>query len=63
MSKKIKNYQEALAELQKIVSTIEANAVPIDELSEQMKRAATLIDFCQKKLRSTETEMAELFEQ
>ena len=55
------NYEQALQELQTIVAKIEANEVSIDELSEQMKRAATLIGYCQNKLRGTEAEMEELF--
>jgi len=58
---KIENYQQALEELQEIVAKIEANEVSIDDLSIQMKRAATLIEFCQKKLRGTETDMEQLF--
>ena len=58
---KIENYQQALQELQAIVAKIEANEVNIDELSIQMKRAATLIEYCQKKLRGTEVEMEQLF--
>ena len=61
--KKINNYQAALTELQEIVSNIESNTVSIDDLSEQMKRAAALIDFCQKKLRTTEANIAALFEE
>lgn len=59
---KIENYQQALQELQEIVAKIEANEVSIDDLSKEMKRAAVLIDYCQKKLRGTEAEMEELFE-
>lgn len=58
---KIENYQQAIEELQEIVAKIEANEVSIDDLSVQMKRAATLIEFCQKKLRGTEADMEQLF--
>lgn len=58
---KIENYEQALLELQNIVAKIEANEVSIDDLSEQMKRAAKLIAYCQKKLRGTEVEMEQLF--
>ena len=61
MSKKITSYEKALQELQEIVARIEANAIGIDDLASQMKRAADLIEFCQNKLRITEGEIGELF--
>ncbi len=61
MSKKNESYQSAMLELQDIVTQIESNAIGIDDLSKQMKRAATLIDYCQNKLRATEGEITELF--
>lgn len=63
MSKKIASYQSAMEELQTIVGQLEANAVSIDELSEKVKRAAELVKFCQEKLRTTEQEMTNLFEE
>ena len=61
MSKKITSYEKALQELQEIVARIEANAIGIDDLASQMKRAADLIEFCQNKLRTTEGEIENLF--
>ena len=61
MSKKITSYEKALQELQEIVAQIEANAIGIDDLAPQMKRAADLIEFCQNKLRTTEGEIENLF--
>ena len=61
MSKKIVSYEKALQELQDIVARIESNAIGIDDLAPQMKRAAHLIEFCQNKLRTTESEIGELF--
>jgi len=63
MSKRIVNYQSAMEELQTIVAQLEANAIGIDELSEKVKRAAELVQFCQQKLRTTEKEMDNLFEE
>jgi len=63
MSKKIVNYQSAMEELQTIVAQLEANAIGIDELSEKVKRAAELVQFCQQKLRTTEKEMDNLFDE
>lgn len=63
MSKKTLSYQSAMQELQTIVAQLEANAIGIDELSEKVKRAAELVQFCQKKLRTTEKEMDNLFDE
>ena len=63
MSKKTINYQSAMEELQTIVAQLEANAIGIDELSEKVKRAAELVQFCQQKLRTTEKEMDNLFDE
>ncbi len=63
MSKKTLNYQSAMEELQTIVAQLEANAIGIDELSEKVKRAAELVQFCQQKLRTTEKEMDNLFDE
>jgi len=61
MSKKVLSYKSAMEELQTIVAQLEANAIGIDELSEKVKRAAELVQFCQEKLRITEQEMDNLF--
>ena len=50
-------YDSALRELQNIVNALQEDALGIDELSEQVKRAAVLIQFCKEKLRSTEKSM------
>ena len=63
MSKKTITYQTAMEELQTIVAQLEANAIGIDELSEKVKRAAELVNFCQQKLRTTEKEMNNLFDE
>lgn len=48
------NYKQSLTELQQIVSDLENETIGVDELSEKVKRAAELIQFCQQKLRGTE---------
>ena len=52
-----------MEELQTIVAQLEANAIGVDELSEKVKRAAELVNFCQQKLRKTEKEMTNLFDE
>lgn len=50
-------YETAYNELQLIAAEIENEAVSVDLLAEKVKRAAVLIEFCQQKLRATETEV------
>ena len=59
MAKKEKEltYTTAFEELSEIQMALESNEVPIDELSEKVKRANLLIQFCRERLRSTEEEV------
>ena len=49
-------YKKAYNELEKIVKEIEAEETQLDTLSEKIKRATELIEFCKTKLRTTEEE-------
>ncbi|MCD4695731.1 MAG: exodeoxyribonuclease VII small subunit [Bacteroidales bacterium] len=49
-------YNKALGELEKIVKQIESEEIQLDTLSEKIKRATELIEFCKTKLRTTEEE-------
>ncbi len=60
---KIPTYTEAQTELQSIVTTMEQGNISVDELAEKVKRAAILIDICQKKLMSTEEEVSKILEE
>lgn len=57
------NYESAFKELEEITREIENEAVSVDILSEKVKRASFLIDFCQKKLRQTEDEVGKIIRQ
>lgn len=50
-------YSEAFEELQTIVREIEEGEISVDELSEKVKRAASLITICREKLSSTEEDV------
>jgi exodeoxyribonuclease VII small subunit len=50
-------YTEASDELEQIVREIENAEISVDELSEKVKRAATLIQFCHQKLTQTEEDV------
>lgn len=57
------NYKEAFAELSRIAKEIESETVSVDELAKKVKRASELIEFCQNRLRSTETEVNKIIKQ
>ena len=56
-------YESAYAELKKIATEIESDAVSVDLLAEKVNRAATLIAFCQARLRDTEIEVDNIIKQ
>jgi len=51
------SYDEAKAELEQISVDLENESISIDLLTEKIKRATFLVEYCQKKLKSTETEV------
>lgn len=57
------NYDAAFNELKQITEEIENETISIDVLAEKVKRASTLITYCQEKLRSTETEVNNILKQ
>lgn len=57
------NYESAYEELQQIAAAIEHETITVDMLAEKLKRAATLINFCQSQLRETETEVGKIISQ
>ena len=50
-------YSQALIELEKIVGEIESGEIDVDDLSEKVKRATSLIALCKDRLRNTEEEV------
>ena len=63
MSKKELKYDEAIAELEQIVKEMEYGEISVDELSIKIKRSAFLIDFCKKKLKSTEEDVESILKE
>ena len=53
-------YEEALSQLETIVSKMESNEYDIDELAIQLKTAQQLIKFCKDKLTKTEAELQKI---
>lgn len=56
-------YENAYKELTEIAQEIETESVSVDVLAEKVKRASDLIEFCQTKLRATETEVNKIIKQ
>jgi exodeoxyribonuclease VII small subunit len=56
------SYDQALAELEEIIKAIEEETMGIDEFTIKVKTAAELLIFCRQKLRSTEEEIGNHFE-
>lgn len=58
-------YEEAVAELQQIVSQLQTQGAgtSVEQLTENASRAVELINFCKNKLRHTETQIQYLFDE
>jgi exodeoxyribonuclease VII small subunit len=61
MAKKEFSFNDAVKEIEKILGTIEAGSLDVDKLSDEVKKASELIKQCQKKLRTTEEEINNIF--
>lgn len=59
MSKKL-NYDAAFNELNQILSDLQSEETGLDLLSEKLKRAAELTDFCKTKLRTIEDDIEKI---
>lgn len=53
-------YAQALGELEKILAQLRSDACDVDTLAERTRRAATLLEFCRKRLTATESELEEI---
>ena len=62
MSKKKQTYESAIKELQQIVNEMQEEMVSIDEITEKVKRAKELMDFCKNKLREVGEDVDSLLE-
>lgn len=58
----ILTYQQAFEELQTITEQLESEEVSVDELAKKVKRAAELLEVCNAKLKSTETEVNKIID-
>jgi len=64
MTKQKLTYTEAVAELEQILAELENNSdVNMDVISEKVKRAAVLMDFCKKQLHQLDKELEKMLEE
>jgi len=64
MTKQKLTYTEAVAELEQILAELENNSeVNMDVISEKVKRAAVLMEFCKKQLHEMDEELEKMLEQ
>jgi exodeoxyribonuclease VII small subunit len=61
MAKKEFSFSNAVVEIDKILRNIESGDFDVDKLADEVKRASELIRQCQKKLRTTEEEINNIF--
>jgi exodeoxyribonuclease VII small subunit len=55
-------YEEAIRQLEEIVEKMENNELDIDQLSEQLKKAQSLIKLCKDRLTKTDEEIKKILE-
>ncbi len=55
-------YEEAMSELEEILSAVEEGDVGLDELGDKVARAATLIQACQARIRNTQMTVQNILE-
>lgn len=56
------SFTQAIQELEQILARIEKEEVDIDQLAQELGRAAELIDLCRSKLQRAEVEVAQIVE-
>ena len=56
-------YEEALKNLESIVSMMESGKLDLDQLEEKLKEAQQLIKLCRDKLTKTDEEISKLLQQ
>ena len=58
--KKNLTYEQAMQRLETIVQGFEQNTLKLDQLTEQLSEAQTLIKFCNDKLQQVETDVKQI---
>lgn len=60
MAKRKPTYEKSISRLEEILQQIENQDIGIDELSDKIKEANEIIEFCRTKLKTTESEINQL---
>lgn len=55
-------FGDAMAELERIVASIESDDVDLDDLAEQVDRAASLIQLCRDRIERTQTRVRKIID-
>jgi exodeoxyribonuclease VII small subunit len=55
-------YNEAITEIEEILQKIETGELDVDDLTDQVKRVAFLLETCKKKLKTTESEIQKVID-
>jgi exodeoxyribonuclease VII small subunit len=55
-----KSFGAAMEDLEEILRRIEEEEIDIDELAEELKRAAALLETCRAKIRRAEVEVSQI---
>ena len=63
MAKKDLTYENAFARLEEIRALIESNNLDVDDLSDKLKEASTLLKICKEKLFSVNEETKKILEE
>ena len=53
-------FSEAMQELEAILGRIESEEVDIDQLAEELSRAAELLELCRSRIRKAEVEVSQI---
>jgi len=53
-------FRQAMAELEGILERIEGEEIDIDQLAQELRRAAQLLDLCRGKIRKAEVEVTQI---
>lgn len=56
------SYEQALAELERLVQAMEGGQMPLDRLLESYRRGAELLDYCRGRLQAVEEQVRVLEE-
>lgn len=56
------NYEDALAELERLVAAMEAGQMPLERLLDSYRRGAELLSFCRARLQAVEGQVKVLEE-